>query len=61
MIDVMYPGIDSNDDAFVTLGVVIYTINEVVLRTFVGISLISVFFTFVTDEQQLSTSYRVLW
>ena len=63
MMEIMYPGYDKNPSAFDNWQSVIYTTNQVFLRTFVGMSLTSVFFTFVTeltDKQIITTSYRIL-
>ena len=62
MLSIMYPGYNSTrpDDT----SVFFYDTIEVFLRTFVGMTLTSVFFTFVTeltDKQLTTTYYNKLW
>jgi len=56
MLGIMYPHYDAKNW--------LYRFNTTCLRTFVGMSLTSVFFTFITeltDKQIISTNYWILW
>ena len=64
MLHIMYPGYDTGKSFFHNVNTVIYIGNQIFLGTFVGMSLTSVFFTFITeltDKQVISTSYQYLW